>query len=53
MNAICTMETISQEDVINTIKTFEENYGSKNIETVIVFASELTGLSEDKITENL
>lgn len=53
MDAICTMETISQKDVINTIKTFEENYGNENIETVIAFASELTGLSEDKIVENL
>lgn len=51
MIGICTEPTISQQDVIDAV----ENWKRKNsaLDIVLDFASELTGISVDKILKNM
>ena len=50
---ICEDATISQQDVIDAIKQWQTDRGDAELDTVLDFASDLTGLSVDKIAENL
>ena len=45
--------TISQADVIATINKWKEENSEETLDTVLYFASELTGLSVDALLEML
>ena len=52
MNKILDMATISQEDVIKTIKRFSDQQPDpEEMDAVYAFASELTGISVDQLNE--
>ena len=53
MIGICDTPTISQQDVIEAVQNWQERMGEENTQLVLDFASELTGLSVDKIVEHL
>ena len=50
---MCSISTISEEDVVNTLSSFENGecgaYNEQEIEAAYYFASELTGKSVDTL----
>ena len=53
MIGICDTPTISQQDVVDAVKNWKNENGEETTEIVLNFASELTGMSVDKIMENM
>ena len=53
MIGICDTPTISQQDVVDAVKHWNNENGEETTEIVLNFASELTGISVDKIMENM
>ena len=51
--SMCSIPTISEEDVVNTLSSFESGkcgaYNEEEIEAAYYFASELTGKSVDTL----
>lgn len=45
--------TISQQDIVNAIAKWRNDNGEETTETVLYFASELTGISVDTLMEHL
>lgn len=45
--------TISQQDVVDAIARWRNDNGEETTETVLYFASELTGISVDALLEHL
>lgn len=50
---IVTEPTISQQDVIDAVTTWKKENSEETLDTVLYFASELTGMSVDKILEHM
>lgn len=53
MNNICKEPTISQQDVIDAVQNWKNENSEETLDTVLYFASELTGLSVDSLIEQL
>lgn len=45
--------TISQQDIVDAIARWRNDNGEETTETVLYFASELTGISVDALLEHL
>lgn len=53
MAGICMEPTMSQQDVIDAVDKWKAENSDETLDTVLYFASELTGISVDKIAENM
>lgn len=58
MNRICKQPTISQKEVVDTLRSIVYGYSGwtikdERLEGAYIFASELTGMSTDRLEEEI